>query len=110
MQLYRETDKRGSASTVPQPTRPASSLLVPEGPAALSSGGYSAAGTSGMDRARERILLGSLTNSHKFKEDGMMKKVCRIPQYPIVVFLTPYADLQLDPRGLEQDPPPRLIL
>ena len=29
-----------------------------------------------LDKHRERTLLGSLTNSYKFKADGMMKKVC----------------------------------
>jgi hypothetical protein len=101
--LYRETDKRnpdgtpatrpGRSNTTSMPSSSnggASSLLVSEDPTpapypsgALSrpkddllpgSGGYSAAGSSGLDRARERILLGSLTNSQKFKEDGMMKK------------------------------------
>lgn len=102
--LYRETDKRnpdgtpatrpGRSNTTSLPSTSnggASSLLVSEDPTpvpypsgALSrpkedlagglAGGYSAAGSSGLDRARERILLGSLTNSQKFKEDGMMKK------------------------------------
>jgi hypothetical protein len=30
----------------------------------------------GMDRHRERQLVGSLTNSYKFKEGGLVKKVC----------------------------------
>ena len=29
----------------------------------------------GIDKHRERTLLGSLTNSYKFKPDGLMKKV-----------------------------------
>jgi hypothetical protein len=29
----------------------------------------------GIDRARERCLVGSLTNSYKFKPGGMVKKV-----------------------------------
>ena len=29
----------------------------------------------GIDRQRERLLVGSLTNSYKFKPDGLMKKV-----------------------------------
>ena len=32
----------------------------------------------GIDRQRERSLVGSLTNSYKFKSGGMMKKVCLI--------------------------------
>jgi len=34
--------------------------------------------TQGLDKHRERLLLGSLTNSHKFKVDGMIKKVGHI--------------------------------
>jgi hypothetical protein len=33
---------------------------------------------AGGDRVRERTLMGSLTNSYKFKSDGLMKKVCYI--------------------------------
>jgi hypothetical protein len=32
-------------------------------------------GGAGMDRQRERQLVGSLTNSYKFKENGLVKKV-----------------------------------
>ncbi|KAJ7510980.1 Gti1/Pac2 family-domain-containing protein [Mycena galericulata] len=31
---------------------------------------------AGVDRHRERTLVGSLTNSYKFKANGLMKKVC----------------------------------
>lgn len=31
--------------------------------------------SQGIDKTRERLLLGSLTNSHKYKVDGMVKKV-----------------------------------
>lgn len=37
----------------------------------------------GIDRQRERVLVGSLTNSYKFKPGGMMKKV-RICAYILV--------------------------
>ena len=30
----------------------------------------------GMDRNKERQLVGSLTNSYKFKQGGLVKKVC----------------------------------
>ncbi|TFK22853.1 hypothetical protein FA15DRAFT_621866, partial [Coprinopsis marcescibilis] len=71
--LYRETDKRGNrnARTVepegdsPDAFRPAEgSLSRPKTDAA----------TMGIDRHRERLLCGSLTNSYKFKSDGLMKK------------------------------------
>jgi len=31
--------------------------------------------SQGIDKTRERLLLGSLTNSRKYKVDGMVKKV-----------------------------------
>ena len=33
-------------------------------------------GSLGIDRQRKRVLVGSLTNSYKFKTDGLMKKAC----------------------------------
>lgn len=76
--LYRETEKRGAAlrsksgdrppdanpgDTHPEPTRNEStSLSRPKGESV------------GVDRARERCLVGSLTNSYKFKPGGMVKK------------------------------------
>ncbi|KDQ17404.1 hypothetical protein BOTBODRAFT_105739 [Botryobasidium botryosum FD-172 SS1] len=70
--LYRETDKRGPTngssqySTDQQPSR--------SEPHSLSRPKGEQGAASGMDRNRERILLGSLTNNYKFKPDGMMKK------------------------------------
>ncbi|KAJ7719429.1 Gti1/Pac2 family-domain-containing protein [Mycena maculata] len=37
--------------------------------------------TAGVDRHRERTLVGSLTNSYKFKADGLMKKVSDSPTF-----------------------------
>lgn len=71
-QLYREIDKRSvnrsktdQESTEPQDTDPPRKGK-PSAAQAL---------TQGLDKHRERLLLGSLTNSHKFKVDGMIKKV-----------------------------------
>ena len=69
----------------PHPHPHASSSSIP-GSGSGSSGTYSTshqslsrpkgeASTLGLDKNRERILVGSLTNSYKFKPDGMMKKV-----------------------------------
>ncbi|KAF8509873.1 Gti1/Pac2 family-domain-containing protein, partial [Hysterangium stoloniferum] len=83
--LYRETDKksnlRGSQRSQ-APTSSSPSILVNEG------GGHTGGNRNDMstlsrpkntdpgdvDRARERSLFGSLTNSKKFKSQGMMKK------------------------------------
>ena len=84
--LYRETDKRGAGHRG-RGDRDANegssgSLLVSE------HGQYSdgkdhqslsrpkgESSSLGLDKHRERTLVGSLTNSYKFKPDGMMKKV-----------------------------------
>ncbi|KAF9039191.1 Gti1/Pac2 family-domain-containing protein, partial [Panaeolus papilionaceus] len=73
--LYRETDKRSAAhrggradidmSDVNEATRVEGHSL--SRPRADSS-------AMGVDRHRERNLVGSLTNTYKFKPDGLMKK------------------------------------
>ena len=55
-----KVDAAGSASPNPQ-----ASLSRPKGEIA----------SLGIDKHRERSLVGSLTNSYKFKPEGMMKKV-----------------------------------
>lgn len=80
--LYRETDKRGAGH------RGARSDHIHAG----ASDEYNADGSRvdgqtlsrpkgessdmGINRHRERTLMGSLTNSYKFKPEGLMKKVC----------------------------------
>ena len=72
MQLYRETDKRsGNRSKTDQD--PADQESTSSGKKGKPNA--SQALTHGLDKHRERLLLGSLTNSHKFKVDGMIKKV-----------------------------------
>lgn len=85
--LYRETEKRGaghrSARAEREPTQeqyPADTVKI-EGGQTLSRP-KSEASRLGIDRQRERSLVGSLTNSYKFKPGGMMKKV-RLPVAPI---------------------------
>ena len=68
--LYRETDKRGNRSARADPDD--SDVLKPDG---TLSRPKSDVATVGIDKQRERTLLGSLTNSYKFKPDGLMKKV-----------------------------------
>ncbi|KAI6014533.1 hypothetical protein PISMIDRAFT_672284 [Pisolithus microcarpus 441] len=75
--LYRETDKRGAGHRGARsdsvddhhPYNDGSrhdhhSLSRPKGETS----------STGIDRHRERVLVGSLTNSYKFKNDGLMKK------------------------------------
>jgi hypothetical protein len=101
--LYRETDKRttGSQSRSSQlmqsePSPPSQPLPPPTTTTPTSASSSSANTSNGdpttpdfqslsrpkhvqtsveMDKSRERTLFGSLTNSQKFKQDGMMKKV-----------------------------------
>jgi hypothetical protein len=81
--LYRETDKRGAGHRGAR-SEPSSDINEPsqyslEG---VKVEGYTLsrpradAGHIGVDKNRERTLMGSLTNSYKFKPDGLMKKVC----------------------------------
>jgi hypothetical protein len=83
--LYRETEKRGAGHRGAR-----SDAVEPvDQPAGVDNSG-GAGGKSegqtlsrprgettrlGIDRQRERSLVGSLTNSYKFKAGGMMKKV-----------------------------------
>ncbi|KAF5347434.1 hypothetical protein D9756_011121, partial [Leucocoprinus leucothites] len=70
--LYRETDKRGAGN------RSGKEGEVVELDAVKADGSLSRPksdpGHPGVDKQRERTLVGSLTNSYKFKPDGLMKK------------------------------------
>lgn len=75
--LYRETDKRGAghrgARSADASDDYGSEVSKPEGQTLSRP---KAEATSGIDKQRERHLRGSLTNSYKFKSDGLMKKAC----------------------------------
>ncbi|KIJ53337.1 hypothetical protein M422DRAFT_155253 [Sphaerobolus stellatus SS14] len=73
--LYRETDKKSNLRG--QKGQTSGSLLAMEGSSnrdSLTLSRPKNADANEMDRARERTLFGSLTNSKKFKSQGMMKK------------------------------------
>jgi hypothetical protein len=82
--LYRETDKRGaghrgvrsdqSSSDTNEQSQYNVDGVKLEGQSLSRPKGEGS--HSGIDRHRERTLVGSLTNSYKFKPDGLMKKVC----------------------------------
>lgn len=81
--LYRETDKRGaghrgarsdaSSSDINEQSQYNVDGVKLEGHSL--SRPKSDEGHLGVDKQRERTLMGSLTNSYKFKPDGLMKKV-----------------------------------
>lgn len=83
--LYRETDKRGaghrgarsdaSASDINEQSQYNLEGVKLEGSLSRSKADD---GGSGVDKHRERTLMGSLTNSYKFKPDGLMKKVRKL--------------------------------
>lgn len=92
--LYRETDKRGAghrgarAEPPPEAVNEHSQYNVDgarlEAQSLSRPKGESSAGALSLDRQRERVLVGSLTNSYKFKTDGLMKKVGpRCPPSPV---------------------------
>ena len=75
--LYRETEKRGAGHRSAR-SDAAASTEEPDGvkqEGQTLSRPKSESNRLGIDRQRERILVGSLTNSYKFKPGGMMKKV-----------------------------------
>ena len=82
--LYRETDKRGHRSTRPDPEDSLDGLR-PDGTLSRPKNDHTSAG---IDKQRERTLLGSLTNSYKFKPDGLMKKVPPVPFVSLLSYLT----------------------
>ncbi|KAA1470745.1 hypothetical protein DENSPDRAFT_72615 [Dentipellis sp. KUC8613] len=76
--LYRETEKRGAGhrgarTEVTEVTEPAQNADGSKDGQALSRP-RGETSRLGIDRHRERSLVGSLTNSYKFKSGGMMKK------------------------------------
>ncbi|KAH9938804.1 Gti1/Pac2 family-domain-containing protein [Epithele typhae] len=74
--LYRETEKRGAGHRSARAEAAANTddPDVPKSEGQTLSRPKSEAARLGIDRQRERILVGSLTNSYKFKQGGMMKK------------------------------------
>jgi hypothetical protein len=72
--LYRETDKRGAGH---RSTRldPDTNDDDPRAEGQLLSRPRTDSATMSVDKHKERTLVGSLTNSYKFKPDGLMKKV-----------------------------------
>ena len=84
--LYRETDKRGAGHS--RSVKGDQELNSNEGTASFSTDIVRSESQSlsrpktdssslGVDKNRERSLMGSLTNSYKFKPEGLMKKVSR---------------------------------
>ena len=85
--LYRETEKRGAGH---RSARAEAAANVEEVDGVKQEGQTlsrpkSEANRLGIDRQRERILVGSLTNSYKFKPGGLMKKV----RYPSCMLFLP---------------------
>ncbi|KAE9389022.1 hypothetical protein BT96DRAFT_890264 [Gymnopus androsaceus JB14] len=74
--LYRETDKRGPGHKGTRPQESAEDPDVSQSPESHSLSRPKTENNNdlGLDKLRERSLMGSLTNSYKFKADGLMKK------------------------------------
>ncbi|KAI0315680.1 Gti1/Pac2 family-domain-containing protein [Amylostereum chailletii] len=75
--LYRETEKRGSSHRGPRQEVDQSGDPQADGSRSdvqTLSRPRSDSARMGIDRSRERSLVGSLTNTYKFKAGGMMKK------------------------------------
>lgn len=54
------------------------------------------------DKQRERVLLGSLTNSAKFKADGLMKKVSDVSQLDLCAVAQSSQTFSLSINGITQ--------
>ncbi|GJE95264.1 Gti1/Pac2 family-domain-containing protein [Phanerochaete sordida] len=72
--LYRETEKRGAGHRSARAEREVQEEEIKTEAGQSLSRPKSEATRLGIDRQRERSLVGSLTNSYKFKPGGMMKK------------------------------------
>ncbi|KAG6812808.1 hypothetical protein H0H92_000266 [Tricholoma furcatifolium] len=74
--LYRETDKRGAGPRggKADPSSEANDQQYNNLEGSLSRPKSDEAHLGSADKQRERTLMGSLTNSYKFKPDGLMKK------------------------------------
>ena len=90
--LYRETEKRGAGHRGTRNDGDQGDPASGDCPTAAKSEGQTLSRPRGettrlgINRQRERSLVGSLTNSYKFKTGGMMKKV-RLMAFVAVTFL-----------------------
>lgn len=86
--LYRETDKRGAghrgarSDNHPPPVSDEYNADGSRTDGQTLSRPKGETSQMGIDRHRERTLMGSLTNSYKFKPEGLMKKVRRLAGAP----------------------------
>lgn len=79
--LYRETEKRGAGHRSARQDREEYGEGTKAEAGQSLSRPKSETNRLGIDRQRERTLVGSLTNSYKFKQGGMMKKVSSCASY-----------------------------
>jgi hypothetical protein len=96
--LYRETDKKGASNRGrgPDPDANDHSQYNMDGvrlEGQTLSRPKSETGLAGVNKQRERTLMGSLTNSYKFKPDGLMKKVSSSTLYTSNSHLIFFKDL-----------------
>lgn len=96
LQVYRETAKRRNASGTEDHGPPGSHMYNAVGSSStlemvpnehlLPSRNVEDGRAESLDKSKERQLVGSLTNSHKFKENGLVKKVsCKIIFHALIV-------------------------
>ncbi|KAI6024209.1 Gti1/Pac2 family-domain-containing protein [Pisolithus marmoratus] len=62
------------------------------------------ASSTGLDRHRERVLVGSLTNSYKFKSDGLMKKTFSLTIAGVAQHLISYYKIEDVEQGRLRSP------
>ncbi|ORY93361.1 Gti1/Pac2 family-domain-containing protein [Syncephalastrum racemosum] len=78
--IYRELDKKGPGEKRLSTSSAAGSSVVAAASGDMRQRSYSAdhQGGTNVDRGRERQLVGSLSDSYKFRKDGLIKKTMSI--------------------------------
>ncbi|KAM5541524.1 hypothetical protein V8D89_004714 [Ganoderma adspersum] len=104
--LYRETEKRGAGhrSARVDAAAPAEEPDGVKQEGQTLSRPKSESNRLGIDRQRERILVGSLTNSYKFKPGGMMKKTFSLTINGVAQHLISYYKIEDVEQGRLRSP------
>ncbi|KAF8196992.1 Gti1/Pac2 family-domain-containing protein, partial [Pholiota molesta] len=114
--LYRETDKRGAGHRTARADQDlndaavASASFGPDGARLTEAQSLSRPKTDNtglsVDKQRERTLMGSLTNSYKFKPDGLMKKTFSVTIGGVAQHLISYYKIEDVENGRLRSPSP----
>ncbi|TFY60218.1 hypothetical protein EVJ58_g5296 [Rhodofomes roseus] len=102
--LYRETEKRGAGHRSTRVEQPLEEVDPKGDGQSLSRPKSEAHRLTSVDRQRERSLVGSLTNSYKFKPGGMMKKTFSLTIGGVAQHLISYYKIEDVEKGRLRSP------